>query len=91
MHGVTMVLTVLLLMAPLPFVPLANTLPAIAIILLCLGMAERDGLMLMAGYALALVSAVYVGGLLWLVLHAGLDAEQIYDHVHDFVGDHVGI
>jgi hypothetical protein len=37
------------------------------------------------------VSAVYVGGLLWLVLHAGLDAEQIYDHVHDFVGDHVGI
>jgi hypothetical protein len=91
MHGVTMVLTVLLLMAPLPFVPLANTLPAIAIILLCLGMAERDGLMLMAGYALALVSAVYVGGLLWLVLHAGLDAEQIYDHVHDLVGDHVGV
>ena len=33
LHGVTMVIAVLLLMAPLPFVPFANTLPAIAIIL----------------------------------------------------------
>jgi len=90
MHGVTMVVSVLLLMAPLPFVPLANTLPAIAIILLCLGIAERDGLMLTAGYVVALVSAVYVGGLLWLVMRAGLDAEQIYDHARDFAGGLVG-
>jgi hypothetical protein len=45
LHGVTLVVVVLLLMAPLPFVPLANTLPGIAIILLCLGIAERDGLL----------------------------------------------
>ena len=40
-------------MAPLPFVPFANTLPAIAIILLCLGIAERDGVLLIAGYVVA--------------------------------------
>ena len=91
MHGVTIVLSVLLLMAPLPFVPLANTLPAIAIILLCLGMAERDGAMLIGGYAVALVSAIYVGGLLWLVMRVGLDAEQIYDYAHGLISGRAGV
>lgn len=81
MHGVTLVLTVLLLMAPLPFVPLANTLPGIAIILLCLGIAERDGLLLIVGYFLATVSAVYIVTLLWFVLQAGMNAESILGSV----------
>jgi hypothetical protein len=80
-HGVALVLTVLLLMAPLPFVPLANTLPGIAIILLCLGLAERDGLLLLAGYVVAAFSAVYVASLLWLVLQAGRNAEGILGSV----------
>ena len=77
LHGVTLVVVVLLLMAPLPFVPLANTLPGIAIILLCLGIAERDGLLLLLGYIVAALSAVYVGSLLWLVLQAGMNAGSI--------------
>jgi hypothetical protein len=81
MHGVTLVLTVLLLMAPLPFVPLANTLPGVAIILLCLGIAERDGLLLMVGYFLATVSTVYIVTLLWFVLQAGMNAESILGSV----------
>jgi hypothetical protein len=81
MHGVTLVLTVLLLMAPLPFVPLANTLPGVAIILLCLGIAERDGLLLMVGYFLATVSAVYIVTLLWFVVQAGMNAESILGSV----------
>ena len=90
LHGVMMVLTVLVLMAPLPFVPLANTLRAIAIILLCLGIAERDGVVLIAGYTVALVSDVYVGGLLWLVLRAGLDADQTMEHARALVGGLLG-
>jgi len=81
LHGVTLVVVVLLLMAPLPFVPLANTLPGIAIILLCLGIAERDGLLLLLGYIVAALSAVYVGSLLWLVLRAGMNAESILGSV----------
>jgi len=43
LNGIALVVAVLVLMAPLPLVPFANTLPAIGVILLCLGMAERDG------------------------------------------------
>src|SRR5512141_1739621 len=42
LHGLAIVCGVLVLMAPLPLVPLANTLPALGIILLSLGLAERE-------------------------------------------------
>jgi hypothetical protein len=58
-------------------VPLANTLPGIAIILLCLGIAERDGLVLVFGYFVALVSAVYIGSLMWLVVRVGMNADGV--------------
>ncbi len=74
-NGAVLVLAVLLLMAPLPLVPLANTLPAVAIMLLCIGMAERDGALLLAGYAVALLSALYIGVLLALVVRAGMNPE----------------
>lgn len=75
LNGALLVLAVLLLMAPLPLVPLANTLPGIAIILLCLGMAERDGALVLAGYVVTLLSAAYVGALLLLVIRAGMDPQ----------------
>jgi hypothetical protein len=75
LNGGVLVLAVLLLMAPLPLIPFANTLPAIAVILLCLGMAERDGVMLLAGYGVALLSALYIGALLALAIRAGLDPQ----------------
>lgn len=74
-NGAVLVLAVLLLMAPLPLVPLANTLPAVAIILLCLGMAERDGVLVLSGYAVALLSSLYIGALLALVIRAGMNPE----------------
>jgi hypothetical protein len=85
-HGVTLVVVVLLLMAPLPLVPFANTLPAIAIILLCLGIAERDGVLLLIGYVVALISTAYIGALLWLVVKAGMNVEQVYGTVRSMVG-----
>jgi hypothetical protein len=86
MHGVAIVITVLLLMAPLPFVPLANTLPGIAIILVCLGLAERDGVLLLVGYAFAAISLAYIGVLLWLVVRAGQDPEQVVSAITMFLG-----
>jgi len=84
-HGVTLVVVVLLLMAPLPLVPFANTLPAIAIILICLGIAERDGALLIGGYVVSLVSTVYIGALLWLVVHAGMNVEDVYGTAQAFM------
>ncbi len=44
---------------PPPF-PLTNTIPGFAIILLSLGIMERDGLLVAFGFGLTLVAAVYV-------------------------------
>jgi hypothetical protein len=74
-NGGLIILDVLLLMAPLPLVPFVNSVPALAIILLCFGMAERDGLVITIGYFVSLVSLAYVGGLMLLVLYAGMHHE----------------
>ena len=89
-NGVVLVLAVLLLMAPLPFVPLANTLPGIGIILLCLGMAERDGVVIVAGYLVALVSAVYIGALLYFAAKAGSDPRAAWDALVALAGRLLG-
>lgn len=84
-NGVVLVVAVLLLMAPLPFVPLVNTLPAVAVILLSLGMAERDGVVILVGYAVAFISLVYVAAVLWLVVVAGRNAGDIFEVLKEFV------
>jgi hypothetical protein len=77
-NGGLVVLAVLLLMAPLPLVPLVNTVPAVAIVLLCFGMAERDGLVIALGWLATLVAAAYVGGLLFLVAYWGMRYEEAF-------------
>ncbi len=76
-NGALVILAVVLLMAPLPLVPFVNTLPAAAVMLLCFGMAERDGVVIALGYFMTLVSSVYVGGLIFLVFYAGMHHEQV--------------
>jgi hypothetical protein len=85
-HGAMLVIVVLALMAPLPLIPLANTLPAIAVILLCLGMAERDGVLLLLGHFIALISLLYVGLLLYFAARAGSDPRAALDMVQAFLG-----
>lgn len=75
-NGALLMLAVLLLMAPLPLVPFANTVPAVAIMLLCFGMAERDGIVIALGWLATLASAAYVGGLMVLVIYWGMHHEQ---------------
>ncbi|MGH8244724.1 MAG: exopolysaccharide biosynthesis protein [Steroidobacteraceae bacterium] len=75
-NGALVLVAVVLLMAPIPLVPFVNSLPALAIILLCFGMAERDGVVIVIGYAVTVISAAYVGGLIFLVFYAGMRHEQ---------------
>jgi hypothetical protein len=75
-NGALIIVAVLLLMAPIPLVPFVNSIPALAIVLLCFGMAERDGLVIALSYAMTVVSAIYVGGLIFLVFYVGLRHEQ---------------
>lgn len=88
-NGALLILAVLLLMAPLPLVPFVNTLPAFAIMLLCFGMAERDGVVIALGYLMTIVSAVYVGGLMLLALYAGMHYEQVFELLRGWFGSAV--
>jgi hypothetical protein len=78
-NGIVLVVAVLVLMAPLPLVPFANTLPAIGVILLCLGMAERDGVVILLGHAVTLFATAFVGTILWLAAKAGSDPRAALD------------
>jgi hypothetical protein len=80
-HGIALVVVVVALMAPLPLIPLANTLPAIGIILLCLGMAERDGALLLFGHLVTLVSVLYIGALFYFAAEAGGNPQAALDLV----------
>ncbi len=50
---------------PPPF-PLTNTIPGLAIILICLGLMERDGWVIIWGYVLILIGALYLAGIAFL-------------------------
>ncbi|MFZ0709768.1 MAG: exopolysaccharide biosynthesis protein [Terrimicrobiaceae bacterium] len=56
---------------PPPF-PLTNTIPGFAIILLSLGIMERDGALIVCGHVLTAISAIYVT-LIGLLGKAGVD------------------
>jgi hypothetical protein len=56
---------------PPPF-PLTNTIPSLAIIFLSLGLMEKDGVLILCGYALTVMAATYVA-LIVLLGKAGVD------------------
>jgi hypothetical protein len=60
-----------LLMFPLGLVPFSNTLPAFAILFLCIGMSQRDGLLVIGGYALLAATVVYFTVLAYVAVAAG--------------------
>lgn len=71
LNGIAIIFTAVLLMAPFGLVPFTNTLPAFAILFLSIGMSQRDGLVVIAGYLLILATLVYFGILIWLTTQAG--------------------
>lgn len=72
--GLCIALAAVLLSLPIPPpFPLTNTIPGIAIILLCLGTLERDGLLVVIGYTLTTIAVVYVV-LIALLGKAGVEA-----------------
>ena len=81
LNGALVIIAVLLLMAPILLVPFVNSVPALAVLLLCFGMAERDGLVIAIGYFTTLIAAVYVGGLIFLLFYVGLRHEQAIEQL----------
>jgi len=61
----------LLLMAPFGLIPFSNTAPAVAILLLTMGMLQRDGLFVVLGYAGTVLTVVYFTVLIYGAWRAG--------------------
>jgi hypothetical protein len=70
LHAFMIFILALLLALPLP-IPSTNFAPAAAILLLAMGLIERDGIILLLGYLAALLGIAYFGFLLDLILSFG--------------------
>ncbi len=59
-----MILGALLLMVPFGLIPFSNTLPALALLFLAIGLLQRDGLCVLLGHLANLVTVIYFAVLL---------------------------
>jgi hypothetical protein len=58
-NNLSLILGAVLLMAPFGLIPFSNTLPALAILLLALGLLQRDGVCILLGHLMNVVTIVY--------------------------------
>ena len=70
-NGLVLMGAGLLLMAPLGLIPFSNTLPGVAILLLAAGISQRDGLVVLGGYVMVVLTIVYFAALAYLAYSAG--------------------
>ena len=59
LNNLSFILAALLLMAPFGFIPFSNTLPALALIFLSVGMMQRDGVFILLGNLSNVATIVY--------------------------------
>ncbi|MBN1869359.1 MAG: exopolysaccharide biosynthesis protein [Candidatus Omnitrophica bacterium] len=58
-NNFSLIIGAVLLMAPFGFVPFSNTLPGLALLLLAIGLLQRDGLFILLGHLVNLATFVY--------------------------------
>ena len=71
LNGGVLVFGGLLLMAPFGLIPFSNTAPAVGILLLTIGMLQRDGAFVLLGYLGTILTVVYFSVLLYGAFLAG--------------------
>ncbi len=71
LNGFVLLLGGFLLILPIPFIPLSNMIPGYGILFLAIGMLQHDGLMILLGYLLNLLTAVYFAAVAVGVVVAG--------------------
>ena len=62
--NLSFILASILLMAPFGFIPFSNTLPALALIFLAVGMMQKDGGFILFGYLSNIATMIYFGFLI---------------------------
>jgi hypothetical protein len=70
-NGLGLILGGVLLMFPFGFIPFSNTLPGLAILFLAIGILQRDGVFIILGHVMNLVTMAYFAFLVISALLAG--------------------
>lgn len=77
-NNLAFILAALLLMAPFGFIPFSNTLPALALIFLALGMMDRDGGSILLGHLSNVATLIYFG---FLIAGGGLSIVELFQNL----------
>lgn len=75
LNNSSFILAAILLMAPFGFIPFSNTLPALALIFLALGMLQQDGTSILLGYLFNIATIVYFT---FLIVGGGFSINQLF-------------
>jgi hypothetical protein len=77
-NKLSFILAAVLLMAPFGFIPFSNTLPAIALIFLAIGVLQKDGVSLVLGHLFNLASIIYF---LALIIGGGMTIYEVFHYI----------
>lgn len=75
MNNSSLILAAVLLMAPFGLIPFSNTLPALAIILLAIGLIQQDGGSILLGYLANVATIVYFSV---LIVGGGFSINELF-------------
>ncbi|HEX5838991.1 MAG TPA: exopolysaccharide biosynthesis protein [Anaerolineales bacterium] len=75
LNNSSFILAAILLMAPFGFIPFSNTLPALALIFLALGMLQQDGTSILLGYLFNIATIIYFA---FLIVGGGFSINQLF-------------
>jgi len=73
-NDLSFILAALLVMMPFGLIPFSNTLPAVAVNFLAIGMMQRDGVSILFGHLMNLATIAYFG---FIVIGGGWSLLQI--------------
>jgi hypothetical protein len=82
-NGVMVILGAVLLMAPFGLIPFSNTPPGLAVLLLAIGILQRDGLCILLGYVTNALTIIYFAV---LILGGGLALCELWRVVLGWFG-----
>ncbi len=85
LNGVMLFVAGFFLILPLPILPFSNTIPGWAVLLLAIGILERDGLFVLAGYVLNAITALYFGGVALFVVLGGGNIVNLFRETASFI------
>jgi len=74
-NSCAMIAGAVLLMAPFGLVPFSNTLPALALLFLAIGLLQKDGLHILCGHLLNVATVIYFSV---LIVGGGVAVREVF-------------